>query len=259
MHPEQAPGPDDAPKPATGGTSRAARPDSSAGEQRENTARDESAGSSPRDPEENPALHTATNFTPVDHAMVESLGVAVPPGTHPVPEAAPADAAVSAEAGSTAVGSSCGASSAPANLTPAKPGSTRKKKRRKRAARFDWESYVPPPPIPLDPVARSYWNLHLAHRSCFKLLTDRWMLARYCSYLSLWVMTRQVLDSKGLVYVRHQRARGNGQLPVESIRALPHADYLMRLEYVLIQHERALGIDRHDIFTMTNRQTGPTP
>ena len=79
------------------------------------------------------------------------------------------------------------------------------------------------------------------------------------SALSLWVMTRQVLESKGLVYVRHQRTRGNGQPPVESIRALPHADYLMRLEYVLIQHERALGIDRHDIFTMTNRQTGPTP
>ena len=116
MHPEQAPGPDDAPKPATGGTPNNAGDDiisasGRAGDQRgelprdqhrepardrhDSPARDEPADIAPRDPEENPALHTASNITPADHAMVESIGGAAPPGTHPAPEAAPADAAVS--------------------------------------------------------------------------------------------------------------------------------------------------------------------
>lgn len=83
------------------------------------------------------------------------------------------------------------------------------------------------------------------------------MLARYCSYLSLWLSTRQVLDSKGLVYMRHRKTKGSGPAPVEAIVALPHTDYLLRLEYVLLQHERALNIDRHDVLTMESRQHIP--
>lgn len=185
----------------------------------------------PTSPEEREALHTLADLKspPVDRSMLDALGI----------DAEPADA------------------TGDAPVPPAKARGKPKKRRRKRRRPIDCRTWIPDPPIPLDTVARGLWDHHFFGRITFNLLTDRWMLARYCSYLSLWLSTRQVLDTKGLVYMRHRKTKGSGPAPVEAIVALPHTDYLLRLEYVLLQHERALNIDRHDVLTMESRQHIP--
>lgn len=218
MHPEQAPGPDDAPKPPTGATPNAARPDSSAGEQRENTARDEQTTNAPRDPEENPHLHTGTNITPVDHSMIESLGGLAPTDTHPVPEAAPADARDG---------------NAPAPAPAPKPA---KRRRRRSLAEYDRRII---PPFPLSPLAEKLWNRLFMSTPHLWLIASYFKAARYCTLFAMWIEISQVLNTKGMIYVRH--AKDNAR--VDAIRIMPHFQYLMRLEYALESLERELGID----------------
>lgn len=259
MHPEHAPSPH--------------RPDErpGAGQPGHEPSRPEPDAPAPTSAEERETLHTLAELKspPIDRSMLDALGIpadgdspaAIARASASGAEPADAEASVgrddvtnsdaSAPSNGPPRADAAGDALAPPAKAPVKP----KKKRRKRRKAIDGSIWIPQPPIPLDPVALGFWQRHHFGRAYYNLLTDRWMLARYCSYLSLWLSTRHVLSSKGLVYVRHQKAKGNGPPPVESIVPLPHADYLMRLEYVLIQHERALNIDRHDVFTTEGRQS----
>jgi len=237
MHPEQAPGPDDAPKHATHGTPRAARGDiiSAGGDtgdprgelprnQHDSPPRDEQAASAPRDPEENPQLHTGDNITPVDRSMIESLGGTAPPDTHHTSEIepAPADTIATARDGN-----------APAPAPTSTPA-----KRRRRRSPADYEPRINPP-FPLSPLAEKLWNRLFMSSPHLWLIASYFKAARYCTLFAMWIEISQVLSTKGMIYVRH--AKDNAR--VDAIRIMPHFQYLMRLEYALESLERELGID----------------
>ncbi|MBL8761450.1 MAG: hypothetical protein JNL50_09130 [Phycisphaerae bacterium] len=251
MHPEQAPGPDDAPKHATQGTPRAARGDiiSAGGDtgdprgepprdqrgelprnQHDSPPRDEQAASAPRDPEENPQLHTGDNITPVDRSMIESLGGTAPPDTHHTSEIEPAPADTIAPANSSADASA----DARDGIAPAPAPA----KRRRRRGSSDLRPCICPP-FPLSPLAEKLWNRLFMSSPHLWLIASYFKAARYCTLFAMWIEISQVLSTKGMIYVRH--AKDNAR--VDAIRIMPHFQYLMRLEYALESLERELGID----------------
>lgn len=242
MHPEQAPGPDRSPE----------RPERAPDEHDLRQNFDDSDGDEPRDADE----HAAAANSPIDHSMLDALDATADPAREqPAPDGESAPASVEEEAPAPSVGSEPADAATPPAAALTAPKKKRRKRRRKKLEPAPW---IPEPPVRLTPTAQNLWERLLRYRLYFDLATDLWMLARYCLYLELWYSAVQVLNTKGLVYLRQQRPRGDGAPPVDSIRLMPHADFMLRLEYVLVQHERILGIDRNTAFTIQSRQAIPS-